>query len=55
MATDKRERQRQNRTVKQDELNKVERKLKVLSTARRVGIWAVVGGSVLVLANIVWG
>ncbi len=55
MATDKRERQRLNRAAKQNVDNKAARKLKVLDTARKVATWAVVGGLLLVLANIVWG
>ncbi|MGA9596255.1 MAG: hypothetical protein WBV06_08865 [Acidimicrobiia bacterium] len=55
MATDKRERQRQNRAVKQVELNKVNRREKVLSTAKRVAIWVVVFFVLLIVANAVWG
>lgn len=55
MASDKRERQRQNRAVKQAEENKVARKQKTIAMAKRIGIWVVVGIALLVLANIVWG
>ena len=55
MATDKRERQRQNRAVKQAEQAKVVRKRKIIATAKRVGVWVVVAIGLLVLANIVWG
>jgi len=55
MATDKRERQRENRAAKRAADSKVERKQKTLNMAKRVGIWLVVGGVLLVLANIVWG
>ena len=55
MATDKRERQRQNRAVKQAEQAKIVRKQKVMATAKRVGVWLVVGVALLFLANIVCG
>jgi hypothetical protein len=55
MATDKRERQRQNRAVKQAQEAKIVRREKIIATARRVGLWVVVGVALLVLANIVWG
>jgi hypothetical protein len=55
MATDKRERQRQNRAAKQAEQAKIVRKQKVITTAKRVGVWVVVGVALLILANIVWG
>lgn len=55
MATDKRERQRQNKAVKQAELTKQRRREKVINTARRVAIWAVVFVVLLIVANIVWG
>jgi predicted phage tail protein len=55
MATDKRERQRQNRAAKQAEQAKIVRKQKVIATAKRVGVWVVVGVALLILANIVWG
>jgi hypothetical protein len=54
MATDKRERQRQNRASKQAELTKQQRKQKTIDTAKRVGIWAGVFAVVVVLANFVW-
>ena len=55
MATDKRERQRQNRAVKQAEQSKIARKEKTIALVRRIGIWVVVGVALLVLANVVWG
>lgn len=55
MATNKRERQRQNRAVKQAERAKIVRKQKIIATVKRVGVWVVVGVALLVLANIVWG
>jgi hypothetical protein len=54
MATDKRERQRQNRAVKQAELTKQARREKILNTAKRVAIWAVVFVILLFVANFVW-
>ena len=55
MATDKRERQRQNRASKQAEQAKIVRKQKIIATAKRVGVWVVVAIALFVLANIVWG
>lgn len=55
MATDKRERQRQNRAEKQAAQAKIDRRQKVIATAKRVGVWVVVGIALLVLATIVWG
>ncbi len=55
MATDKRERQRQNRAVKQAAQAKIDRRKKITATARRVGVWVITGIALLVLANIVWG
>jgi len=55
MASDKRERQRQNRAAKQQVQSKIDRKQKVLATIKRVGIWVVVGLALLVVANLVWG
>jgi hypothetical protein len=55
MATDKRERQRQNRAVKQAEQSKIDRKDKTIALVKRVGVWVVVGVGLLVLANVVWG
>jgi len=55
MATDKRERQRQNRAAKQAEQAKIVRRQKVVAAARRVGVWIVVGIALLILANVVWG
>ncbi len=55
MATDKRERQRQNRAAKQAEQAKIDRKRKVIATAKRVAVWVVVGLALFFAANIVWG
>ena len=55
MVSDKRERQRQNRAVKQAELNKVKRRRKIIDRTKRIAIWAVVFAVMLVLANAVWG
>ena len=55
MASDKRERQRQNRAVKQEELSKVARKQKTIAMVKRVGVWVVVGIALILLANVVWG
>ena len=55
MASDKRERQRQNRAVKQTEQNKIARRQKMIATIRRIGIWIVVGLVLIVVANFVWG
>jgi cell division protein FtsL len=55
MATDKRERQRQNRAVKQEEQQKIARKEKAIARAKRVAIWIIVAVVFVILANIVWG
>lgn len=55
MASDKRERQRQNRAVKQEEQSKVARKQKTIATIKRVGTWVVVGIALLFVANLVFG
>jgi hypothetical protein len=55
MASDKRERQRQNRAVKQQAQSKVVRKEKTIATIRRIAIWVVIGVVLLVLANLVFG
>ncbi|MDJ0923400.1 MAG: hypothetical protein QNJ77_02465 [Acidimicrobiia bacterium] len=55
MASDKRERQRQNRAVKQAEQTKIARKQRAIALTKRIGVWVVVGVGLLVLANIVWG
>jgi ABC-type Fe3+ transport system permease subunit len=55
MATDKRERQRQNRAVKQEERSKQQRRQKIIDLSKRIAIWAVVFFALLILANIVWG
>ena len=54
MATDKRERQRQNRAVKQAELGKEKRRQKVLDISKRIAIWAVIFVVLLIVANVVW-
>jgi uncharacterized membrane protein len=55
MATDKRERQRQNRAVKQKAESKVARKQKTIDLTKRVAIWVVVGIVFIFAANVVWG
>lgn len=55
MATDKRERQRQNRAVKQAELTKQQRRENLVKAAKRVGKWVVAFAVVLIAANLVWG
>ena len=55
MATDKRERQRQNRAVKQAELDKKKRRQKIIDRAKRVAVWAVVFVVLIIVANVVWG
>ena len=55
MPSEKRERQRQNRAVKQQEQNKVQRKQKTIATIKRVGVWIVVAIVMIVLANLVFG
>ena len=55
MATDKRERQRQNRAEKQAEVNKLKRRQKMIDRIKRVSIWAVVFVVLVILANVVWG
>jgi hypothetical protein len=55
MASDKRERQRQNRAVKQAAQSKVARKEKAIAMVKRVGVWVVVGIVLIILANVVWG
>lgn len=55
MATDKRERQRENRAAKQQEHSKLARKQQVIATTKRVAVWVVVGVALILLANIVWG
>lgn len=55
MATDKRERQRQNRAVKQAELSKQKRRDNVINAAKRVGKWVVAFAILLIVANLVWG
>ena len=55
MATDKRERQRANRSLKQQEQSKQQRRSKTLDLARRVLIWALIIAAVFLAAWIVWG
>lgn len=55
MATDKRERQRANRSVKQQEQTKEQRRQKTLDLARRGLIWVLIIASVFAAAWIVWG
>ena len=55
MATDKRERQRQNRAAKQAELDKQKRRQKIIDRVKRVAVWAVVFVVLIIVANVVWG
>lgn len=55
MATDKRERQRQNRAVKQAEVNKQKRKEKLIARVKRYSIWVVVLTLLIIVSQIVWG
>ena len=55
MATDKRERQRQNRAVKQAELDKQNRRQRMIDRSKRIAIWIVVIVVMFILASIVWG
>lgn len=55
MATDKRERQRQNRAVKQAELNKQQRRQRIIDRTKRIAVWAVVLVVMFVAASVVWG
>lgn len=55
MPSEKRERQRQNRAVKQQAQSKVARKQKTIALAKRAVIWVVVGVVLIALANVVWG
>lgn len=55
MATDKRERQRQNRAVKQAEVNKQKRKEKLIARIKRYSVWAVVLTLLIIVSQIVWG
>ena len=55
MATDKRKRQRQNRAVKQAELDKQKRRERWIDRSKRIAIWAVVLVVMFILASIVWG
>lgn len=55
MASDKRERQRANRAVKDKAAGKVARKQKTIDILKRAAVWAVVGVALIILANAVWG
>ncbi len=55
MATDKRERQRQNRAAKMVEVNKQKKRAAMLNRIRRVGTWAVVLAALIVVSQLVWG
>jgi hypothetical protein len=55
MATDKRERQRANRAVKEAVESKVARRQRWFTWGKRLLIWAVVVGGVIVLASLVFG
>ena len=54
MATDKRERQRANRAVRQAEEAATRRKQRLMTRARQVAIWAVIIVVLFLLANAVW-
>jgi len=55
MATDKRERQRQNRAAKQVEVNKQKRRQRIIDRTKRVAVWAVVLVVMFIAASVVWG
>ncbi|HEX9642886.1 MAG TPA: hypothetical protein VGC11_02655 [Acidimicrobiia bacterium] len=55
MATDKRERQRANRAVKEAVESKAARRQRWFRLAKRLLIWGVVVGGVIVLASLVFG
>lgn len=55
MATTKRERQRENRAVKQAEVDKQKRKEKLLARVKRYSIWAVVLTALIFVSQMVWG
>ncbi len=55
MATDKRERQRQNRAVKQAAENKAKRRQNIIDRVRRIAIWAAAFVILVIAANLVWG
>ena len=55
MATDKRERQRANRALRQAEEAAVLRKQKLMKRGRQVVTWAVIIVVLFLLANAVWG
>ena len=55
MATDKRERQRQNRAVKQAELDKQKRRQRIIDRSKRIAIWIVVIVVMFIAASVVWG
>lgn len=55
MATDKRDRQRANRSVKQQEQAKDQRRQKTFDLARRALIWTVILAVVFGAAWLVWG
>lgn len=55
MATDKRERQRANRAVKQQAESKAARIQRVIALTKRFAWWAVALVVLIVVANVVWG
>ncbi len=55
MATNKRERQRENRAVKQAEEKKQARRQAIINRVRRVAIWAVVLTALIIVSQLVWG
>ncbi|MCP3995301.1 MAG: hypothetical protein GY722_09580 [bacterium] len=55
MATDKRERQRENRAVKQAAVNKHKRREKLIGRMKRYSVWVVVFALLIIFSQIVWG
>jgi len=55
MATDKRERQRANRAVKQQAESKVARNQRIIALTKRFVWWAVALIVLIIAANVVWG
>lgn len=55
MANEKRDRQRANREAKQAALKKAQRRQEMISRGKRIGIWAVVGIVLFILANLLFG
>ena len=55
MATDKRERQRQNRAEKQAAENKQKRRQNLINRVKRYSVWAVVFALLIIVSQVVWG